>query len=129
MSTDLHLIGYRYNIAAAVFFVRQISHLFHHMLRIPSRSRIASLRSPRTSIISNDASILNVRVEISRSSYSNHRAGVSRPLPGSSSSPNIDTVPSIMIAWGLVMTLMCLVNSFQSLVMCVNYICISVRAQ
>jgi hypothetical protein len=30
-----------------------------------------------------------------------------------------------MIAWGLVMTLMCLVNSFQSLVMCVNRICIS----
>jgi len=35
MSTDLNLIGFRYNIAAAVFFVRHVSRLFHQMLRYP----------------------------------------------------------------------------------------------
>jgi len=42
-----------------------------------------------------------------------------------SSSPDSDPVPAIMLSWGLVMTLMCLVNSFQTLVMCVHCICIS----
>lgn len=27
----------------------------------------------------------------------------------------VDVVPSIMVAWGLVMTLMCLVNGYQGL--------------
>jgi len=31
-----------------------------------------------------------------------------------------NSVPTIMIAWGLVMTLMCLVDSFRSLIVCVE---------
>ncbi|KAH7913268.1 major facilitator superfamily domain-containing protein [Hygrophoropsis aurantiaca] len=65
MATDLNLIGYRYNIAAAVFFV-SVSYL------------------PR-----------NIALKLFRPSR---------------------WIPSIMVAWGLVMTLMCLVNSFRSLI-------------
>jgi hypothetical protein len=58
------------------------------------------------------------------SSYSDHRAGVRSPLRCFSSPLNIDPVPSIMVAWGIVTTLMCLIKSYQSLIVCVRCICV-----
>lgn len=40
-------------------------------------------------------------------------------LPIMSPNLTISKVPSIMVAWGLVMTLMSLVKSFEALVVCV----------
>jgi hypothetical protein len=74
--------------------------------------------------IKSSESVLNVRIGISRSSYSDHRAGVRLPLLCFFSSLNIDPVPSIMVAWGIVMTLMCLIKSYQSLIMCVRCFCV-----
>jgi hypothetical protein len=124
MSTSLHLTGFRYNIAAAVFFVRRVSRMPHQMLTC-SRFRTALLRSHRMYDIKSSESVLSVRVGTSRSSSSDHHAGVRLPLPCFASPLNIDPVPSIMVAWGIVMTLMCLVKSYQSLVVCVKCICIS----
>ncbi|KAG1758818.1 MFS general substrate transporter [Suillus occidentalis] len=67
MSKDLHLIGFRYNIAAAVFFI------LYSFAEVPSNIALKLFRPSRW-------------------------------------------IPAIMIAWGLVMTLMCLVDSFRSLV-------------
>ncbi|KAG1871251.1 MFS general substrate transporter [Suillus subalutaceus] len=67
MSQDLHLIGFRYNIAAAVFFI------LYSFAEVPSNIALKLFRPSRW-------------------------------------------IPTIMIAWGLVMTLMCLVDSFRSLV-------------
>ncbi|KAL4074089.1 major facilitator superfamily domain-containing protein [Scleroderma yunnanense] len=67
MSTDLDLVGYRYNIAAAVFFI------LYSFAEIPSNIALKLFRPSRW-------------------------------------------IPTIMIAWGLVMTLMCLVKTFQGLV-------------
>ncbi|KAG0699255.1 major facilitator superfamily domain-containing protein [Suillus ampliporus] len=67
MSTDLNLIGFRYNIAAAVFFIP------YSFAEVPSNIALKLFRPSRW-------------------------------------------IPTIMVAWGLVMTLMCLVNSFQSLI-------------
>ncbi|KAH7920703.1 MFS general substrate transporter [Leucogyrophana mollusca] len=67
MATDLNLVGYRYNIAAAVFFI------LYSLAEVPSNVALKLFRPSRW-------------------------------------------IPSIMVAWGLVMTLMCLVNSFRSLV-------------
>ncbi|KAG1736554.1 MFS general substrate transporter [Suillus lakei] len=67
MSTDLNLTGFRYNIAAAVFFIP------YSFAEVPSNIALKLFRPSRW-------------------------------------------IPSIMVAWGLVMTLMCLVNSYQSLV-------------
>ncbi|KAJ8584568.1 MFS general substrate transporter [Rhizopogon salebrosus TDB-379] len=67
MSKDLDLIGYRYNIAAAAFFI------LYSFAEVPSNIALKLFRPSRW-------------------------------------------IPIIMVAWGLVMTLMCLVNSFQSLV-------------
>ncbi|KAG1736555.1 major facilitator superfamily domain-containing protein [Suillus lakei] len=67
MATDLHLTGFRYNIAAAVFFIP------YSFAEVPSNVALKLFRPSRW-------------------------------------------IPSIMVAWGLVMTLMCLVNSYQSLV-------------
>ncbi|KIJ68115.1 hypothetical protein HYDPIDRAFT_107769 [Hydnomerulius pinastri MD-312] len=67
MSTDLNLIGFRYNIAAAVFFI------LYSLAEVPS----------------------NIALKIYRPSR---------------------WIPTIMLAWGLVMTLMCLVNTFQGLI-------------
>ncbi|KAF8444766.1 major facilitator superfamily domain-containing protein [Boletus edulis BED1] len=66
MSTDLHLVGLRYNIAAVVFFILYIS------AEVPSNIILKLYRPSRW-------------------------------------------LPIIMIAWGLVATLMCLVNTYQEL--------------
>ncbi|KAG2369021.1 major facilitator superfamily domain-containing protein [Suillus spraguei] len=66
MATDLNLTGLKYNIAAAVFFVRPVSPM-----------------------------VPNIALKLSRPSR---------------------WIPSIMVAWGVVMTLMCLVRSYHSLV-------------
>ncbi|KAG1821238.1 MFS general substrate transporter [Suillus variegatus] len=67
MSKDLNLIGLRYNIAAAVFFI------LYSFAEVPSNIALKLFRPSRW-------------------------------------------IPIIMLAWGLVMTLMCLVDSFRSLV-------------
>ncbi|THH16012.1 hypothetical protein EW146_g4559 [Bondarzewia mesenterica] len=67
MSKDLHLVGLRYNIAAAVFFIP------YCMAEVPSNMFLKLMRPSRW-------------------------------------------IPSIMVAWGLIMTLMCLVNSFAGLI-------------
>ncbi|KAG2145317.1 MFS general substrate transporter [Suillus bovinus] len=67
MATDLKLTGFRYNIAAAVFFIP------YSFAEVPSNIAIKLFRPSRW-------------------------------------------IPSIMVAWGIVMTLMCLVKSYQSLV-------------
>ncbi|KAG2363325.1 MFS general substrate transporter [Suillus spraguei] len=67
MSKDLNLIGFRYNIAAAIFFI------LYSFAEVPSNIALKLFRPSRW-------------------------------------------IPVIMIAWGLVMTLMCLVDSFRSLV-------------
>ncbi|KAF9237555.1 MFS general substrate transporter [Melanogaster broomeanus] len=67
MSTDLNLIGFRYNIAAAVFFI------LYSLAEVPSNIALKLFRPSRW-------------------------------------------IPTIMVAWGLVMTLMCLVNSYQGLI-------------
>ncbi|KAG1738423.1 major facilitator superfamily domain-containing protein [Suillus paluster] len=67
MSTNLNLIGLRYNIAAAVFFIP------YSFAEVPSNIALKLFRPSRW-------------------------------------------IPTLMVAWGLVMTLMCLVNSFQSLI-------------
>lgn len=67
MSTDLNLTGYRYNIAAAVFF------FLYSFAEVPSNILLKVFKPSRW-------------------------------------------IPSIMVAWGLIMTLMCLVNTFQGLV-------------
>jgi hypothetical protein len=74
--------------------------------------------------IKNSESALNDCIGTSRSSYSGHHAGVRSSLHCFLSPPDIDSVPSIMVAWGVVMTLMCLVKSYQSLVVYVECICI-----
>jgi len=66
MSTDLHLVGLRYNIAAAVFFIP------YSFAEVPSNIILKFFRPSRW-------------------------------------------LPSIMFAWGLIMTLMCLVNTYQGL--------------
>ncbi|KAG1857900.1 MFS general substrate transporter [Suillus tomentosus] len=67
MATNLHLTGFRYNIAAAVFFIP------HSFAEVPSNIALKLLRPSRW-------------------------------------------IPSIMVAWGIVSTLMCLIRSYQSLV-------------
>jgi sugar phosphate permease len=67
MSTDLNLVGFRYNIAAAVFFI------LYSFAEVPSNIALKLFRPSRW-------------------------------------------IPTIMVAWGLVMTLMCLVNSYQGLI-------------
>ncbi|KAG1896884.1 major facilitator superfamily domain-containing protein [Suillus fuscotomentosus] len=67
MATDLKLTGFRYNIAAAVFFIP------YSFAEVPSNIAIKLFRPSRW-------------------------------------------IPSIMVVWGVVMTLMCLVRSYQSLV-------------
>ncbi|KAI0066040.1 MFS general substrate transporter [Artomyces pyxidatus] len=66
MSKDLHLVGLRYNLAAALFFIP------YCLAEVPS----------------------NILLKLTRPSR---------------------WIPSIMVAWGLVMTLMCLVNSYHAL--------------
>ncbi|KAI9571127.1 major facilitator superfamily domain-containing protein [Boletus coccyginus] len=66
MSTDLHLIGLRYNTAAATFYILYI------LADVPSNIILKLFRPSRW-------------------------------------------LPTIMVAWGLVMTLMCLVNTYQGL--------------
>ncbi|KIJ68120.1 hypothetical protein HYDPIDRAFT_173800 [Hydnomerulius pinastri MD-312] len=67
MAKDLNLIGFRYNIAAAVFFI------LYSVAEVPSNIALKVFRPSRW-------------------------------------------IPIIMIAWGLVMTLMCLVETFQGLI-------------
>ncbi|KAG1798489.1 MFS general substrate transporter [Suillus plorans] len=67
MATDLKLTGFRYNIAAAVFFIP------YSFAEVPSNIALKLFRPSRW-------------------------------------------IPSIMVVWGIVMTLMCLVRSYQSLV-------------
>lgn len=67
MATDLNLTGFRYNIAAAVFFIP------YSFAEVPSNIALKLFRPSRW-------------------------------------------IPSIMVAWGIVMTLMCLVKSYQSLI-------------
>ncbi|KAG1830555.1 major facilitator superfamily domain-containing protein [Suillus variegatus] len=67
MATDLKLTGFRYNIAAAVFFIP------YCFAEVPSNIALKLFRPSRW-------------------------------------------IPSIMVLWGVVMTLMCLVRSYQSLV-------------
>ncbi|KAG1821015.1 MFS general substrate transporter [Suillus subaureus] len=67
MATDLNLTGFRYNIAAAVFFIP------YSFAEVPSNIALKLFRPSRW-------------------------------------------IPSIMVVWGIVMTLMCLVKSYQSLV-------------
>jgi sugar phosphate permease len=67
MTTNLNLTGFRYNIAAAVFFIP------YSFAEVPSNIALKLFRPSRW-------------------------------------------LPSIMVAWGIVMTLMCLVKSYQSLV-------------
>jgi MFS family permease len=67
MAKDLHLVGLKYNIAAAMFFIP------YCFAEVPSNILLKLVRPSRW-------------------------------------------IPSIMVAWGLVMTLMCLVNSYRGLV-------------
>ncbi|KAF9237556.1 MFS general substrate transporter [Melanogaster broomeanus] len=67
MSKDLNLIGFRYNIAAAVFFI------LSSLAEVPSNIALKLFRPSRW-------------------------------------------IPTIMVAWGLVMTLMCLINTYQGLI-------------
>ncbi|KAG2061067.1 MFS general substrate transporter [Suillus hirtellus] len=67
MATNLYLTGFRYNIAAAVFFIS------YSFAEVPSNIALKLLRPSRW-------------------------------------------IPSIMVAWGIVLTLMCLIRSYQSLV-------------
>jgi MFS family permease len=67
MSTDLNLTGFRYNIAAAVFFIP------YSLAEVPSNIALKLFRPSRW-------------------------------------------IPAIMVAWGLVMTLMCLINTYQGLI-------------
>ncbi|EIW82847.1 MFS general substrate transporter [Coniophora puteana RWD-64-598 SS2] len=67
MSKDLDLVGFRYNIAAAVFF------FLYSFAEVPSNVCLKLFRPSRW-------------------------------------------IPSIMLAWGIVMTLMCLVTSYQGLI-------------
>ncbi|KAG8214045.1 DNA topoisomerase [Butyriboletus roseoflavus] len=66
MSTDLDLVGLRYNTAAAIFFV------LYSLAEVPSNIILKLFRPSRW-------------------------------------------IPTIMVAWGLIMTLMCLVNTYQGL--------------
>ena len=54
---------------------------------------------------------------ISFSSYSDHPDGVGVMVHAEVISHVMSSVPTIMVAWGTIMTLMCLVNSYQSLIM------------
>jgi MFS family permease len=67
MAKDLHLVGLKYNIAAAVFFIP------YCLAEVPSNIAFKLFRPSRW-------------------------------------------IPAIMMAWGLVMTLMCLVNSYTGLI-------------
>ncbi|KAF7979072.1 hypothetical protein HWV62_43567 [Athelia sp. TMB] len=67
MATDLKLTGYRYNTAAAVFFI------LYCLAEVPSNIALKLYRPSRW-------------------------------------------IPTIMLAWGLIMTLMCLVNSYTGLI-------------
>lgn len=67
MATNLNLTGFRYNIAAAVFFIP------YSLAEVPSNIALKLFRPSRW-------------------------------------------IPSIMVAWGVVMTLMCFIKSYQSLV-------------
>ncbi|KAF8843025.1 MFS general substrate transporter [Paxillus ammoniavirescens] len=67
MSTDLNLVGFRYNTAAAVFFI------LYSLAEVPSNIALKLFRPSRW-------------------------------------------IPAIMVVWGLIMTLMCLVNSYQGLI-------------
>ncbi|KIM83272.1 hypothetical protein PILCRDRAFT_819517 [Piloderma croceum F 1598] len=67
MAQDLKLVGLKYNIAAAVFFIP------YSLAEVPSNIAIKLYRPSRW-------------------------------------------IPSIMVAWGLIMTLMCLVNSYTGLI-------------
>ncbi|KAG2061068.1 MFS general substrate transporter [Suillus hirtellus] len=67
MATDLKLTGFKYNIAAAVFFIP------YSFAEVPSNIALKLFRPSRW-------------------------------------------IPSIMVVWGVVMTLMCLIRSYQSLV-------------
>ncbi|KAN0091268.1 Major facilitator superfamily domain containing protein [Tylopilus felleus] len=67
MAADLHLVGLRYNTAAAVFFI------LYSLAEIPSNIVLKLFRPSRW-------------------------------------------IPTIMVAWGLVMTLMCLVNTYNGLI-------------
>ncbi|KAF9237557.1 MFS general substrate transporter [Melanogaster broomeanus] len=86
MSTDLNLIGFRYNIAAAVFFVwiNLILHIF------AARSRALHLDPYSLAEVPS-----NIALKLFRPSR---------------------WIPTIMVAWGLVMTLMCLINTYQGLI-------------
>lgn len=66
MAKDLHLVGLRYNMAAALFFIP------YCLAEVPSNMLLKLVRPSRW-------------------------------------------IPSIMVAWGIVMTLMCLVNSYRGL--------------
>ncbi|KIM83273.1 hypothetical protein PILCRDRAFT_7230 [Piloderma croceum F 1598] len=67
MAKDLNLVGLKYNIAAAVFFIP------YSLAEVPSNIALKLYRPSRW-------------------------------------------IPSIMVAWGLIMTLMCLVNSYKGLI-------------
>jgi hypothetical protein len=82
MSTDLNLTGFKYNIAAAVFFVRQGTHSFHDIADLLPRQITYSLAEvPSYVYLHCNASILTSRVETLPSSISDLHAGVSRRLP------------------------------------------------
>ncbi|KAH8982696.1 MFS general substrate transporter [Lactarius akahatsu] len=86
MKEDLRLTGLRYNVAAALFYIP------YFLVEVPSNILLRVFNLSRWS-----SKLLFC--------FLNHNA-----------SNLVPQVPSIMVAWGTVTTLMCLVNSYQGLV-------------
>ena len=63
------------------------------------------------------ADVLTLREGISFSSCLGHPDGVCDPSSEQSISHAMSSVPTIMLVWGTIMALMCLVNTYQGLVM------------
>ncbi|KAH9062458.1 MFS general substrate transporter [Lactarius vividus] len=89
MGTDLHLIGFRFNIAAAVFFIP------YCVVEVPATILLGIFRPSRWRPYSSAFTTLQrVTAFLILSTQ----------------------VPSLMLAWGTVTTLTCLVKSYRSLV-------------
>ena len=119
MEADLGLVGLEYSTAAAVFFVwfSLLAFLEHDQrsLRSFTVSRKSHRKSKRHFSF---CEITFAHAEISFSSFFHHPDGVWPSFFSGGFAPLtriVNAVPTIMVAWGLVMTLMCLVNTYQGL--------------
>ncbi len=119
MASDLHLTGFRFNIAAAMFFVRPFHVVVTELRRVRS---LGTVCLGRGTFVCLTLSRLTHPIETIRSNIllrvlrpSRWRPYSSAFSPGHSVLISSTEVPSIMIAWGLVTTLTCLVKSYHGL--------------